>query len=340
MSLNPVAQQLAAYLEQNLGISQAGAAGFLGNTQQESGFNPAIVGVEASGLHAQGLQQWEGGRGVNGTLGALAQKMGLPVSSLAVQEQQINNELTQSYPSVLAYLRTATDPAAAANIVNRQYENSGDYSNARENNATSIYQQLTGITLPNASAPVAGGAVTTAPSAPATPGATETAISIPGAPGWLNNLLNGAGDAIAAPAKFFELASHIFNAVINPENWLRVGLIVVGLIIVIIGVDKLSDGDLIGSVSGGTGGSAQPTEAQQPIPISVTVSQTSPDGSSTTQHTQYSGGKSAPYGKSSAPKPKKPATTRPANQGKQAQSKAKGTGAVGDAESVGEVAAA
>lgn len=131
---------LASFLEKTLGFTPAGAAGFLGNTQAESGFNPAASGTESNGLVTMGFQQWEGGRRTQ--LQQLAAAQGKTESDIGPQEQMIYNELTQSYPTVLAAGRTATNPATYANIVNRVYENSGDYTQNRENFATAIYAQI------------------------------------------------------------------------------------------------------------------------------------------------------------------------------------------------------
>lgn len=154
MALNSTAQQLAQYLETKLGFTQAGAAGWLGNTQVESDFNTSAYN---SSEHATGLQQWEGGRG--DALAALAKSMGQPITSLAVQEQQITNELSGPYSSTLTYLQHATDPGAAAAYVDQNYEHSSGAARAtRVSDAQSIYSQLT-----------SGGAPVTAPSAGVAP---------------------------------------------------------------------------------------------------------------------------------------------------------------------------
>lgn len=130
------AQELS-YLESTLGFSAAGAAGALGNFQQESGFSPTALQASSG---ATGIAQWQDGRLSN--LESYAASRGLATTSLAAQLGYLTQELRGPYSSVLKAMQTATDPAVAADVWNRQFEISADTSNDRELNAQNIYNEI------------------------------------------------------------------------------------------------------------------------------------------------------------------------------------------------------
>jgi hypothetical protein len=116
-------------------------AGFLGNFQVESGFNPAAYNPREN---ARGIGQWEGGR-LSAGLAPYAAAHHLSVTSLQADLGYLGQELSGPYSRVVSSLRTASSPAAAATIVDTQFEGSaGTTRGARISNAQSIYSQLLG----------------------------------------------------------------------------------------------------------------------------------------------------------------------------------------------------
>lgn len=140
-------QQILGYLQGTLGFSSAGAAGALGNLEVESGWNPTAANPNEGAI---GIAQWEGGRRTS--LDAYAAKTGGSEKSLGTQLGYLANELKNSYSGVLAYMRRATNPAAAAAEWDANYEGSaGTTRSARVSDAQTIYQQMasgaiTGVT--------------------------------------------------------------------------------------------------------------------------------------------------------------------------------------------------
>lgn len=119
------------------GFTPAGAAGALGNFEQESNFSPTAYNAREGAI---GIAQWENGRRT--ALDATAQAMNQPETSLDAQLAYLGKELSGPYSAVDQYEKSATSPTAAANVWNRQFEVSADYSPTRENNAQAIYNQV------------------------------------------------------------------------------------------------------------------------------------------------------------------------------------------------------
>jgi hypothetical protein len=125
----------------NKGVSAIAIAGFMGNFQVESGFNPQAENpgttATAPSGPAYGLAQWLGGRQT--ALVAYATQQGQPVDSLALQLDYLWTELTGSYASSLSAAEAAASPSAAADVVNLMFEGSGTPSTQREAFAQTIY---------------------------------------------------------------------------------------------------------------------------------------------------------------------------------------------------------
>ena len=129
-----LAQQIARTL-QNAGLSRAGAAGVLGNLQQESSINPNAPGG--------GLAQWIGSRQT--ALQKFAASQGKPATDPGAQTGFLLSELKTGYPSLYGSLKSATDPRAAALAFSQQFERPGVPMNQnRENYAASLYGQIGG----------------------------------------------------------------------------------------------------------------------------------------------------------------------------------------------------
>ena len=82
-----ITQQIWAYLTTKLGMSEAAAAGVMGNMEQESGCN---IDLHQSGGSAYGLCQWDGGR-----KSELMSRSGY--NTLAVQLEYLSEELPNQY---------------------------------------------------------------------------------------------------------------------------------------------------------------------------------------------------------------------------------------------------
>lgn len=129
-------QQEAQFFRQR-GYTTAGIAGALGNLEKESSWEPTAYNPNEGAI---GIAQWENNRRTN--LDNVARQMGTNEANINAQLAYMSDELGGSFSSVDQYMKTATDPRAAANEWNRHYEISGDYSQDRENNASAIYQRL------------------------------------------------------------------------------------------------------------------------------------------------------------------------------------------------------
>lgn len=117
-----VAETVFAFLRTR-GVSPAGAAGVLGNFEQESSLDPgARESAEAgSGL---GLAQWSGSR--RGDFEAAARAEGVAWQNLDFQLDFLIRELAADYPQLWRDLMTATDPVAAAVQFHDEFERSAD----------------------------------------------------------------------------------------------------------------------------------------------------------------------------------------------------------------------
>lgn len=133
-------QNILAYLYK-LGFTDAGAAGALGNIQQESGFSPTAYN---SGEGAIGICQWEGGRRTVGLQG-YARVRGLSESDLDAQLGYMGVELTSGFAHVRIQGMAAVSPANFAAVWDGQYEISdGSTRQIRINNAIAIYNNIKG----------------------------------------------------------------------------------------------------------------------------------------------------------------------------------------------------
>lgn len=103
------------------GLTRAQAAGIVGNIHQESGGDPNKHQI--GGGPGYGLAQWEGSR--KRELAQFAREQGKPISDLKTQLDFMYKELTTTESRAFRALKTATSPAQAADIFQRQYERAG-----------------------------------------------------------------------------------------------------------------------------------------------------------------------------------------------------------------------
>ena len=103
--------QVVRYLESQ-GFSSFGAAGIVGNLEQESTLNPADSGG--------GLAQWN--PSWYGEMSAWATGHGLTPTSMAGQLEYLVSDLHSSYPKLVAELNSATSPQQAATMFETTYE--------------------------------------------------------------------------------------------------------------------------------------------------------------------------------------------------------------------------
>lgn len=141
------------YLTRTLGFSAAGAAAALGNLQVESGFDPTASNPKEGAI---GIAQWENGRRTS--LDTYAASQGGSETDLGVQLGYLGRELSGAYSGVLAAMRSATDPTAAAAIWDANFEHSDGSTRAmRIADAQTIYGQISsGATLSGGVAGFAG----------------------------------------------------------------------------------------------------------------------------------------------------------------------------------------
>lgn len=143
---------IAARLKADLGLTDAQTAGVLGNLQTESNFNP---GAYNAGEGAIGLAQWEGGRRT--ALDQYAARVGGAEQDLNTQIGFLEAELTGNYSGALANLKATSTPAAAAQVVQSQYEISAPQSlGQRQANANAIFAAGVGGGAAGSSAPATG----------------------------------------------------------------------------------------------------------------------------------------------------------------------------------------
>ncbi|HVV25563.1 MAG TPA: phage tail tip lysozyme [Candidatus Saccharimonadales bacterium] len=125
------------------GISPAGAAGLVGNFMSESGGNTEQLqpGITNS-IGAHGIAQWLGDRLTS--LQQFASSHNEQEDDLATQLDFAWHELNSGYKSVLNQIKNASDPAAAADTVNTDYEVSGVDPSTRETNAKKLLSEYGG----------------------------------------------------------------------------------------------------------------------------------------------------------------------------------------------------
>ena len=105
------AGQVVRYLESQR-FAPFGAAGIVGNLQQESGLNP----TEAGGGLAQWNPSWYA------RMSAWATGHGLSPTSIAGQLEYLAFDLRSSYPQLVSELNSATSPQQAATMFETTYE--------------------------------------------------------------------------------------------------------------------------------------------------------------------------------------------------------------------------
>jgi hypothetical protein len=148
MAINPNAALVARHLKEKLGLTDAQAAGVLGNFAQESGFNPRVneggkVGAPM-GQGGYGLAQWTGGRQTN--LVNFARQKRMDPGDPYLQAQFLTSELQGPEKSALASLRGAVSPEQSALVFRRDYERAGEPNDAnRLQAARTAFNQLGSI---------------------------------------------------------------------------------------------------------------------------------------------------------------------------------------------------
>jgi Phage tail lysozyme/D-alanyl-D-alanine carboxypeptidase len=164
------------------GMSPAGAAGLVGNFMSESGGNSEQLepGITNS-IGAHGIAQWLGGRLTS--LNQFASSNSEQPDDLATQLDFAWHELNGDYKSVLDQIKNASDPAAAADEVNTNYEVSGVDPSTRETNAKKLFQEYGNG---------GGGGVVSDPSGGCPTDAAPTGDCSVTAPVW--GSVHGAGD--------------------------------------------------------------------------------------------------------------------------------------------------
>jgi hypothetical protein len=140
------------------GLSPEAAAGFAGNAQIESSFDPGAVNQNESAI---GIFQWEGGRRT--ALQNFAKQHGGSESSLQTQLDFAWQELNGPYKSVLSTLKYMPNAASAASEIDQIYEvSSGSSRPQRQSAASSIFSAAqSGKLAGYAGSSNAGGGATT-----------------------------------------------------------------------------------------------------------------------------------------------------------------------------------
>jgi hypothetical protein len=123
-----------------LGLSQAQAAGAVGNLQAESGSGIPSWGPTGDAGTAHGAAQWREDRFAN--LQKYAADHGLDYRSTEAQQGFMRQEYLGSERPAYDRLIAAQTPQEAAGIVNRYYERSADRSGTREANAARLARRF------------------------------------------------------------------------------------------------------------------------------------------------------------------------------------------------------
>jgi hypothetical protein len=130
----------------NKGLPSHVAAGITGNLEVESvNFDPNVILGKRKGDYgfATGLAQWHPDRWKN--IAKAAQQKGLNPYSLEGQLEGMWNELNTSEKGALNQTLQAKTPEEAANIFNRKYERSADFSSKRAINAKKYVKKTGGV---------------------------------------------------------------------------------------------------------------------------------------------------------------------------------------------------
>lgn len=148
---NDNAEKIFIYLT-GKGLTAAQAAGILGNFQQESGFDPAIIegGATAGPNYLPvngvgfGLAQWTFSPRQD-PLVAMARDTNRNIIDLSLQLDYLWSELTGTYINALNNLKKETTPERAAYVFHRDYEGSADSETTvilvRGGNARALYDK-------------------------------------------------------------------------------------------------------------------------------------------------------------------------------------------------------
>lgn len=107
----------------DLGYSEAGIAGIMGNLMLESGLDPDIQEIGHS-QQGYGLAQWTSANRKAG-LKAYANSKGVPISDLQMQVEYLDLELRRDLPGLYNYLKTTNDYSAATDRFMNEYERPG-----------------------------------------------------------------------------------------------------------------------------------------------------------------------------------------------------------------------
>jgi hypothetical protein len=132
------AQKIMGFLQKDLGLTKAQAAGVVGNFLQESAtLNPGQGGDNG---HALGIAQWNGPR--KHGLFQFAKEHGGNATSLDTQLQYLKHELTHGESKSLAALKRTSTPEQAALTFQRTFERAGNPMNGnRVRNARMAYNR-------------------------------------------------------------------------------------------------------------------------------------------------------------------------------------------------------
>jgi lambda family phage tail tape measure protein len=140
------AAQIATALKSALGLTDAQAAGIVGNLMRESGLNPRVneggaVGLPR-GVGGYGLAQWTGSRQTD--LVRFAGGRG-QAGDMATQLRFLVSEMMGPEAASLARLKTAQSPEQAAYLFDKHYERSGIKAmGERQGNARRVFGELAG----------------------------------------------------------------------------------------------------------------------------------------------------------------------------------------------------
>ena len=107
-----VKQDIYDYVTEEMGLNSAAACGILANAYAESSFNTTAQSNASTGAISYGLFQWTGSRFTN--LKNWCKSKGLDYTTAKGQMGFLEYELTNSYSSVLSYLRKCANTAQGA----------------------------------------------------------------------------------------------------------------------------------------------------------------------------------------------------------------------------------
>lgn len=102
-------EEIFLYLLKELGLNKAAACGVLANIHYESGFNPHAIG---DGGTSYGICQWHAGRYLS--LVSFCNKIRIGYGSVEGQLKYMEQELENSYPHVLEYLKKVPETEVGA----------------------------------------------------------------------------------------------------------------------------------------------------------------------------------------------------------------------------------